>query len=277
MKVFYLLLVRQLVLTIAALGPAYNIAIAESAQPEHGILGITTGTHNVYHAKKLGYPYSVIYARSVINGSPAQNAGIKKGDILIKFANIYLKSEAHLKKLVLKTKPNQKITMIVGREDKKKYKINVTMGSREDFFSITPFQLEGSLAPEIKAKDIKTERTIKLSELRGSPTLIMLFKTEKCKECSQAISALMGIRLKHRKKNLKIFPVTTDTAKQLEKFYKLHVTPFYQLYLPEDSLDESYHTKQMPLFLLVDNQGYVKSVGLGLSGLTALDKMLSNK
>ena len=54
----------------------------------------------------------------VVEGSPAEKAGIKAGDIILKFNDNVVKGAAHLKNLVGKEKPGASANMSVYRDNK---------------------------------------------------------------------------------------------------------------------------------------------------------------
>lgn len=73
----------------------------------------------------------------VSEGSAAEKAGLKKGDLITKVDEIRIENPADLSKAVAKYKPEEKITVTYKR-DGKENKVTVTLGKRSDSFSITP-------------------------------------------------------------------------------------------------------------------------------------------
>ncbi|MGA8830203.1 MAG: PDZ domain-containing protein, partial [Desulfomonilaceae bacterium] len=65
----------------------------------------------------------------VIEGSPAEKAGIKAGDIILKFNNELVKGAANLKNLVGKEKPGTSATLTIYR-DKKTMEVPVKIAER---------------------------------------------------------------------------------------------------------------------------------------------------
>jgi serine protease Do len=66
----------------------------------------------------------------VIPGSPAQKAGVKSGDIILKFDGKKVSGAAQLKNMVGRVKPGTESTLTVFRE-KKKIPLNVKIGERD--------------------------------------------------------------------------------------------------------------------------------------------------
>ncbi|MCP1150032.1 MULTISPECIES: S1C family serine protease [Bacillus] len=72
-----------------------------------------------------------IYVKDVSKGSPAQKAGLKSGDVIIKFKGKNVANSSQLKEILYKeTKVGDKTTMTVIREGKKK-NLDITLGQSE--------------------------------------------------------------------------------------------------------------------------------------------------
>ncbi len=95
-----------------------------------GLLGVNIQDLTEPLAKSFGRstPEGALVAQ-VIEGSPAEKAGIKSGDILIKFNGEPIKNAAHLKNLVGKEKPGSQATLTVYR-DNKTFDVSVKIGEK---------------------------------------------------------------------------------------------------------------------------------------------------
>ncbi|MFL0436789.1 S1C family serine protease [Bacillus pumilus] len=72
-----------------------------------------------------------IYVKDVSKGSPAQKAGLKSGDVIIKFKGKNVANSSQLKEILYKeTKVGDKTTMTVIREGKNK-NLDITLGQSE--------------------------------------------------------------------------------------------------------------------------------------------------
>ena len=67
----------------------------------------------------------------VISGSPAEKAGVKAGDIIVKFNDQPVKDHSHLKNLVGKEKPDASAKLTVFR-DEKTIDLNVKIAERTE-------------------------------------------------------------------------------------------------------------------------------------------------
>ena len=72
-----------------------------------------------------------VYIDTIEEGSPADKAGLKKGDIIIKINDADIKNIAYLKYNLYKYEVGEKISIVVFRGDDKK-KFNVTLGENSD-------------------------------------------------------------------------------------------------------------------------------------------------
>ncbi|MFZ4520363.1 MAG: S1C family serine protease [Bacteroidales bacterium] len=71
-----------------------------------------------------------IYVDDVVEGGPADLAGVKSGDVIIRIDNIALNGKAELMELIGQKNPGDKVTMIVNREGKE-YELAITMLSED--------------------------------------------------------------------------------------------------------------------------------------------------
>lgn len=68
--------------------------------------------------------------RSVMKGSPAEDANLKEDDVLLEYAGSQVWSAAHLSRLVQETPSGRKVDLVVSR-DGKRLNVAVQIGSRE--------------------------------------------------------------------------------------------------------------------------------------------------
>jgi len=104
--------------------------LVHEGKVRRGLLGVNIQDLNEPLAKSFGRstPDGALVAQ-VIDGSPAEKAGIKSGDILVKLNGEPIKGAAHLKNLVGKEKPGSTVTLTVYR-DKKTFDVTVKIGEK---------------------------------------------------------------------------------------------------------------------------------------------------
>jgi S1-C subfamily serine protease len=90
----------------------------KSTEGERGFLGIQFGTMEG-QAQISGFA----------EGSPAEKAGLKEGDVIVKVQDKTIKEVNDLMEVMQKTKPGDKLSVTVKRDDKEKT-FTVTLGTR---------------------------------------------------------------------------------------------------------------------------------------------------
>ena len=120
-----------------------------------GYLGVYIADVSPELASKLGINHGVLVER-VIPNSPAYKAGIKPGDIIVKYNGEDIKDTADLQLKVMNTKPNSWVNIEVIRNGQK-ITIPVKIGSFNDFVSFKEIYKElgfsvQKLTPELARK-----------------------------------------------------------------------------------------------------------------------------
>jgi S1-C subfamily serine protease len=104
--------------TWAGLGRGDDDTKKKSAEPEHGFLGIQ---------------FQGMEGEPKISGfqgdSPAEKAGLKEGDIIVKIQDKPIKEFNDIVEVMQKTKPGDKVSVTVKRDDKEKT-FTVTLGKK---------------------------------------------------------------------------------------------------------------------------------------------------
>ncbi len=95
-----------------------------------GALGVSLIDANSQEAKEAGIQANegAVIVRMAIN-SPAYLAGLRPGDVVVKFNGVPVKDSSHLRRLVLQ-QPGGAVVEIEALRDSKRLKFNVTLGSR---------------------------------------------------------------------------------------------------------------------------------------------------
>ncbi|MEI6134465.1 MAG: DegQ family serine endoprotease [Desulfomonile sp.] len=93
--------------------------LVKEGKVKRGLLGVNIQDMNEALSKSFGRKDSEgALVSQVVEGSPAEKAGVKAGDIILKFNDNVVKGAAHLKNLVGKEKPGASANMSVYRDNK---------------------------------------------------------------------------------------------------------------------------------------------------------------
>lgn len=102
-------------------------------EPDAGYLGITGLNVDSSVSEMYGIPEGV-YLQEVTDGSPADEAGLIKGDVITKLDGSSVGSIAKLKEMLLYYSPGEQVEIVYYRADNGEYeqkKVTVTLGSRK--------------------------------------------------------------------------------------------------------------------------------------------------
>jgi len=103
--------------------------IIATGKVEKAYLGVYAQTVTESLAKSLGLKTTKgVYVAQVEKGSPAEKAGIKEGDVIIKLNGVYVEESAELTSLVRNYTPGTKIKVTINRNGKEMV-LDVTLGT----------------------------------------------------------------------------------------------------------------------------------------------------
>jgi len=244
-----------------------TLAFADS-----GMLGIILAEHSPAAAKKYGFKKKVVFAKAVLAGSAAAKSGLMENDIIVKFGKSEIENVAMLQKLAGATSPGDKVSVEVQRSGKSQ-KIAIVMGSRKEFEEQSVNSLREKKAPDLAGIEIKTDVTVKLQDYIGKPVILKIWATW-CPSCKAAIPVLNKMQADYKKQKLVILAVSTEKMSVLKKFKGKVKMQYTSIKANEMSLNRSYWVNAVPTFLLVDQKGVVRDIGLGMQGLMQVEKTL---
>ena len=105
--------------------------LIEKGEVSRGWLGIEMREIDEVVKKQFGLKEkSGVLINRVLDGSPAQEAGLERGDVILEFDGKKIEDMFHLKRLVQKKKPGSRVNLKVFR-DGKILKFTVKLGRKE--------------------------------------------------------------------------------------------------------------------------------------------------
>ncbi len=109
-----------------------------------GYLGVTIDDVDEERAESLRLPGEYgVYVETVVEGGPAEEAGLEAGDVILRWRGEHLESVAQLQRLVRETPPGRTIDLGIFRDGRER-QVSITLGDRAD----APGGLRVMTAPE---------------------------------------------------------------------------------------------------------------------------------
>jgi serine protease Do len=163
--------------------------LIKDGKVKRGLLGVNIQDVNESLAKSFGRADTEgALVSQVIEGSPAEKAGVKAGDIILKFNDHAVTGAANLKNIVGLEKPGSKAKLTIWR-DGKTQDVNVTIAERTDKMAsagnpISPAETSNELGIEIEKVPAAAAEQMGLKEGEGV----------RVKEVSDGVGGRMGLR-----------------------------------------------------------------------------------
>jgi len=147
--------------------------IIEFGEVQRAILGVQPSELNSDKAKDYGInDIKGVLIEKVTEGSAAEQAGIKKGDVILNINGTEVNSPAQLQEQISKYRPNQQVDLIINRSNNKKHftaTLRNMKGGLGTIKSDESISLLGASFKEITDKqknDLRISYGIQISELK---------------------------------------------------------------------------------------------------------------
>ena len=147
--------------------PSQSLKLAAQVHVEHGYFGITLGEIDADRAKALRLNENTgVEITNIQNGSPAQQAGLRTGDVLLTYNGEKIVGRQQLARLVGETAPGHKVKVQYSRAGKKGTTA-VTAASLETQNFGQPTSPIGVLIPTVVVSEFPTAMIIWKTPLLG--------------------------------------------------------------------------------------------------------------
>ncbi|MGD1048181.1 MAG: PDZ domain-containing protein, partial [Candidatus Krumholzibacteriaceae bacterium] len=123
---------------VSAAGGPYRTAVVNVGEADAhakdgaGYIGVYMDDLTARMADKAGYPHKTgILIAGVVQGGPAEKAGVQENDIVYLFNGVKVKDTEQFASLVKKQKAGDRVALVIYRDGAEK-KISVVLGAREE-------------------------------------------------------------------------------------------------------------------------------------------------
>jgi Do/DeqQ family serine protease len=138
--------------------------LMEYGNVQRGVLGVQGGELNASAAKELGINQTEgFYVNSVVKGSGAEKAGVKKGDVITKIDDKTIVGFSDLNSVIVTKRPNDVVKVVVNRSGDL-----VTLPVKLSKNEINSFSYDGLELEDVSAaerKSLKIDYGVKIKEI----------------------------------------------------------------------------------------------------------------
>jgi thiol-disulfide isomerase/thioredoxin len=233
-----------------------DIAQIEEARPAW--LGVHYIPESAEVREKLDLAQGAIAVSNVVEGSPAQSAGIRRGDTIFGVRGNAFEDTNELKEHVVLSHPGQSLKLDVIRDGKKKTIAAVLQPYPQTVPKPLPAPAAGRPAPSL-AGLVAFEGSI---PAETSPMLLAFFSTT-CGPCKLAMGDLVKWEKKH---SLPVVLISGEDEKLMSKWVKKWKNKPRPSRIALDQrglVIDAYKAKAIPVFVLLDGKGKIQAVMKG--------------
>jgi thiol-disulfide isomerase/thioredoxin len=201
--------------------------------------------------------------KRVVPGSPAEKAGVKKGDRVLRVAGGGVPSVKAMQQAVAAHRPGQTVTLRIRRAGSIKV-LKVRLERMPSYAERVKAHLMGKPAPAFSASRVGSAASGKVTpkSLRGDVVLVE-FWASWCGACRRAVPMLKAIHNQYARHGLKIVAVAKDPVSRIEPLVDQLGIPYTVGADPKGQAMRAYWINPIPAFVLLDRAGVVRAVAVG--------------
>jgi thiol-disulfide isomerase/thioredoxin len=201
--------------------------------------------------------------KRVLPGSPAQKAGMKKGDRVLRVAGGGVPSVKAMQQAVAAHRPGQTVTLRIRRSGAVKT-LKVRLERMPSYEERVKRHLLGKKAPGFSATRVGSAARGKVSArgLRGKVVLLE-FWASWCGACRRAVPMLKAIHNQYARHGLRIVAIAKDPVSRIGPLADRLGIPYTVGADPRGQAMRAYWINPIPAFVLLDQAGVVRALAVG--------------
>ena len=205
-----------------------------------------------------------VLVRSVVPGSPAERAGILKGDVISTLDGQGVTRPSDVVSVVAAHQAGDRIAIALLRAEKERL-FAATLEAQPSDEALMRKRYVGSLAPTLGAlTPVRGSVSPNLNTLRGH-VVIVEFWAGWCVPCRITAPLLSSWSDRYGAEGLRVLGVTTDPVVQAAEGAEHHGMT-YAVFSDEDNTTTlAYRAFALPTLFLIDRRGIVRDVVVGFS------------
>jgi cytochrome c biogenesis protein CcmG/thiol:disulfide interchange protein DsbE len=200
-----------------------------------------------------------VYVKDAISGTPAERAGIRKGDLIKKIDSTDIGSSQQLISYILSKGVGNEVIVYFERDQKPK-QLTLQLEAKPDDLELIRKKIIGVKLPEFQLLKLKNKAAYTNNQIQGKVTVIEFWATW-CPACVSSHGRLSEFASENP--NTRVLAVT-DEEEGLVKEYVNRVKPkFTTLRDPSHEFMKFFSVTAIPMTVVVDQKGVVRFATLG--------------
>lgn len=196
----------------------------------------------------------------VFGNSPAQKAGIKKGDRILAVGHKPVHSHGQVVSAIKAHKIGKTVSFTLDRNNRR-LKLNVKLAPRPTMENLVKGLLVGKTAPPLTVTLPGNTPRLKLKQLRNNVVLIKFWSLS-CPACITSIAKLRRWHKKYARSGLVILAVAKNSNRRLQQAVNRFGIP-YMVGQISAKTSRRYLVPLIPMFVLVGPKGKIRDVAVG--------------
>jgi len=222
-------------------------------------------------AQSYGNPrvLNTIRVLGIFPESGAMQAGLAKGDVLLKAGDGWMDGLKTLRTILSGARVGDRVQLEILRGEQVK-KLSMTLTARPDDLQAFTGSVKGSRSAPLQDHFYQN-----LSAKKDHPELTILdFWATWCGPCRQTLPVLKQIYAKYSSRGLEIIGISQESAEVLQDFSLQFPFP-YPLYRDVSGLQHNrYGIRSIPTLLILDRNGYILDVVQGAPTTAYLEEKI---
>jgi thiol-disulfide isomerase/thioredoxin len=204
--------------------------------------------------------------QSVVDGGPAQRAGIQAGDVITAIADAPIAKASDVIERVRSQKPGARLHVVVSRKGNQ-VPLDITLEPRPALGALQQ-KLVGKPAPDFAFAPLSGPPVTKLAELRGHVAIVDFWATW-CGPCEMAMPHL--VELGHKYKDLRVVGISDEDIGDITKYVADHGIDYTIARDADDVVTGHYLVTGLPTLVIIDKAGVVRALHVGAGDFDTIE------
>lgn len=207
-----------------------------------------------------------VLVKQALEGTPAQKAGLKSGDIIMKIDDVKMKTPPQMIEYIRSKGVGHKVSLAIKTAAGKNETRTLKLVAKPDLIDLAKSNLLDKKAPNIELKfATSSDKSFDLSKQKK--VTILEFWATWCGACAMAWPLINDFAKKN--KNINVVAISADEKIKLRKYIKMGTEKGVLSEAIKILGDETkeitakYFVPALPMFFVVDKKQVVRHIGIG--------------